>query len=71
MIQSANHPFQFTTRQEARAEMTEFIRRRFSGLLGTKIHLLDLPNGLDLIEEEVHMRLAAHGIHMSGLRASA
>lgn len=53
--------FQFTSDADAREKMTAYIRRHFSGLLGSKVNLIDAPNGLDLIQQEVKGRMAAAG----------
>jgi hypothetical protein len=50
--------FQFSSKDESRTVMTAWIREHYSGLLGAKINLIDLPNGLELIEAEVKAMLA-------------
>jgi len=50
--------FAFTSDEHARVVMMEYIREHFAGLLGSKINLLDEPNGLALIKAEVEGRLS-------------
>jgi hypothetical protein len=40
------------TDEEFRQEMIQYIKKHWAGVLGSDIHLLDLPNGLDLIAEK-------------------
>jgi hypothetical protein len=50
--------FQFSSVEESRAVMTAWIRDHYSEVLGPKVNLIDLPNGLELIEAEVKAMLA-------------
>lgn len=54
--------FQFKSDEHAREVMTAYIRKHFSGVLGAKANLLDQPNGLELIKDEVEGRLTAAGL---------
>ncbi len=54
--------FQFTSDADAREKMTAYIRKHFSDVLGSKINLIDAPNGLELIQQEVKSKLAVAGI---------
>ncbi|OGH55546.1 MAG: hypothetical protein A3G34_00520 [Candidatus Lindowbacteria bacterium RIFCSPLOWO2_12_FULL_62_27] len=71
MVLPKNGAFNWSTAEEARMRMTEYIRSHFSGLLGEDIKLLDLPNGLDLIQDHVTCRLAEHGILSNRAQAAA
>ncbi len=71
MVLPKNSLFNWSTSEEGRARMTEYIRSHFSGLLGEEIKLLDLPNGLDLVQDIVQRRLAEHGIALNSARAAA
>lgn len=51
--------FNFSSTEESAAVMTAWIRENYSDLLGSKINMIDLPNGLDLIEGEVKSMLAS------------
>lgn len=43
----------FSSDEAAEESMKEYIRENFSDLLGDKIQLLDAPNGLELLLQEV------------------
>ncbi|MFB6344314.1 MAG: hypothetical protein ABEK50_00875 [bacterium] len=43
----------FSSDQAAEESMKEYIRENFSDVLGDKIDLLDAPNGLELLLQEV------------------
>lgn len=54
--------FQFMSDADAREKMTAYIRKHFSGILGSKINLIDAPNGLELIRQEVKAKKAEAGM---------
>jgi len=62
MVLSKSEWFNWSNKEEARIKMTKYIRSHFSELLGADIQLLDLPNGLDLIQDRVRARLTQSGI---------
>lgn len=43
----------FSSDEAARESMEEYIRENFSDVLGDKIELLDAPNGIELLLQEV------------------
>lgn len=43
----------FSSDKAAEESMKEYIRENFSDLLGDKIQLLDAPNGLELLLQEI------------------
>lgn len=54
--------FQFSSDADAREKMTAYIRKHFSGVLGSKVNLIDAPNGLELIRQEVQAKMAEAGL---------
>lgn len=62
MVLSKSEWFNWSNKEEARIKMKKYIRAHFSELLGDDIRLLDLPNGLELIQGRVHARLAQSGM---------
>ena len=63
--------FSWTYPEADRREMTEFIRTHFAGVLGDDIRLLDLPNGLELIQEKIGARLAQYGVRQDNVPNAA
>jgi len=55
--------FQSKTDAEFRIRMIQEIKEQYKDLLGPKIKLLDLPNGLELVQDWVRNQLldASHG----------
>lgn len=62
MVLSKSEWFNWSNKEEARVKIKKYIRAHFSELLGTDIQLLDLPNGLELIQDIVQARLSQSGI---------
>jgi hypothetical protein len=54
--------FDFSSDDAARKSMTAYIRENFAGLLGDKIKLLDAPNGIELLHQEVRNMIRKEGI---------
>lgn len=54
--------FDFSSDEAARETMKEYIRQNFSDVLGEKIKLLDAPNGLELLHQEVRNLIDEEGI---------
>lgn len=54
--------FQFSSDEDAREKMTAYIKSNFADVLGPKINLIDAPNGLDLIQQEVKSRMEKAGM---------
>ena len=50
------------TDQEFQSYMKAYIKTHFADTLGEDASLLDLPNGLDLVQEQVNDRLAKSGV---------
>ena len=71
MVLTKSEWFNWSTKEEARIQMKRYIRAHFSELLGTDIQLLDLPNGLDLIQDRVRARLTQSGIALEDFLAAA
>jgi len=56
--QESNHFFhgaQGATSREMQILVKSWIRQYYSDVLGSAVHLLDRPNGLDLIEQKLKM----------------
>lgn len=49
--------YQAKTDAEFRIRMIQHIKKNFKDLMGPDIKLLDLPNGLDLLQAKVQQRL--------------
>lgn len=47
------HDLDFSSDEAAEESMKEYIRENFSDLLGDKMQLLDAPNGLELLLQEI------------------
>ena len=72
MVLPKNDPaFQWSDESEGRAKMTAYIRKHFSGILGDDARLLDMANGLELVQEKAHARLARSGISLGRAQAAA
>ena len=54
-----SHPLYVKPGEDFRAHMVEYIRKHFASTLGTAVGLLDLPGGLDQVQEVVAKRLRA------------
>ncbi|MFP4687288.1 MAG: hypothetical protein ACLFN5_04170 [bacterium] len=54
--------FDFSSDAAARESMTCYIRKHFSDLLGDKIKLLDAPNGIELLHQEVRSMIREQGM---------
>ncbi len=52
----------FSSDETARETMKTYIRENFSDLLGEKLKLLDAPNGLELLHQEVRKMVEEKGI---------
>jgi hypothetical protein len=55
----------FSSDEAARESMKQYIRENFSDVLGDRIELLDAPNGLELLLQEVEQLKAEAGIGRS------
>lgn len=64
MIMPIDGRFSWSSDAEARERMTAYIRTHFSTLLGDDVQLLDMPNGLELVQAKIQTQLARHGIVM-------
>ena len=51
-----SHPLYVRPGQDLRDHMIEYIRTHFSSTLGTAVGLLDMPDGLDQLQEVVAKR---------------
>ena len=71
MILPADNPLYDGPPEEFRARMIEYIRIHFADLLGKDARLLDEPNGLDLIQQKVEMRLSRSGLTAGREQAAA
>lgn len=49
--------FQFADSEDAHAKMTRYIRENFSELLGADAGLLELPNGLEILQARIRSRI--------------
>lgn len=52
----------FSSDERARETMIEYIRENFSDVLGDRINLLDAPNGLELLHQEVRQMVREEGL---------
>ena len=59
---SSEVEFDFSSDEAARETMKDYIRQNFSDVLGEKIKLLDAPNGLELLHQEVRALIEEEGI---------
>ncbi|MGM0381117.1 MAG: hypothetical protein ACQEP7_03955 [bacterium] len=59
---SSEVEFDFSSDEAARETMKNYIRQNFSDVLGDKIKLLDAPNGLELLQQEVRTLIEEEGI---------
>lgn len=72
MVLPVDNPlFAPATDEQFRARMLDYIRTHFADVLGKDARLLDQPNGLDLIQDKVKARLAAHGMASMTSRKAA
>lgn len=55
----------FSSDESARESMKQYIRENFSDFLGEKIELLDAPNGLELLLQEVEQLKQEEGIALT------
>lgn len=55
----------FSSDEAARESMKEYIRDNFSDVLGDRMELLEAPNGLELLAQEVEQLKAEAGIASS------
>ncbi len=68
---SSEVEFDFSSDEAARETMENYIRENFSDLLGEKIKLLDAPNGLELLHQEVRVLIEEEGISAEELLKAA
>lgn len=61
----------FSSDESARESMKEYIRENFSDLLGDRIELLDAPNGLELLLQEVEQLKREAGIALTDVKKIA
>lgn len=71
MVLSKSEWFNWSNKEDARIKMKKYIRAHFSELLGPDIQLLDLPNGLELIQNKVQARLAQSGLALEDFLTAA
>ncbi len=68
---SSEVEFDFSSDEAARETMKDYIRQNFSDVLGEKIKLLDAPNGLELLHQEVRALIEEEGISAEELIKAA
>jgi hypothetical protein len=61
----------FSSDEAARESMKNYIRENFSDLLGDRMDLLDAPNGLELLLQEVEKLKREEGIAVSDVEKVA
>lgn len=61
----------FSSDEAARESMKNYIRENFSDLLGDRMELLDAPNGLELLLQEVEKLKREEGIAVSDVEKVA
>ncbi len=61
----------FSSDESAQESMKSYIRENFSDLLGDRIDLLDAPNGLELLLQEIEKLKQEHGIAESDVEKVA
>ena len=71
MIHSNSEWSHWSNKEESRIEMTKYIRENFSDVLGDDVQLLDLPNGLDLIQDKIRARLIQSGLSLEDIPNAA
>ena len=52
----------FSGEGDFRSQMIAYIRRNFAAFLGADVALLDLPNGLDLIQAKYPLRASVRAV---------
>lgn len=66
---NSNHCFNVSGADELQGRIKLWIREHYSNVLGKEIHLLDQPNGIDLVEQKLKRIMANRG--MIGTNAEA
>jgi len=66
---NSDHCFNVKNSGELQGKLKLWIREHYSTVLGKEIHLLDQPNGIDLIEHKLKRIMATRG--MIGTNAEA
>ncbi len=65
----SDHYFNVSGTEEFQGRLKSWIREHYSTVLGKEIHLLDQPNGIDLIDHKLKRIMASRG--MIGTNAEA
>lgn len=62
---AGSEKFRFRDAADSREKMTAYIRQNFAHILGDDVKLLNLPNGLEILQAKVRTQLALSGIDAS------
>ena len=72
VLPTDNQRFNFRDKSDSREKMTAYIRENFSGMLGDDARLLNMPNGLEILQAKVRAQLAQSGVTLDrGLAKAA